>query len=187
MTDEEIRTQWVAIELEAVGLSADGPKIQPYLVAIVTSIADLTDAKACAAALQQSSCALRARRVIQTWLSRMGLRPLAILEDPYRQGRAVSDVEEIGRAAGAWCAPGRAPLLGDFATILSPTHVLAVTAIDGSTYTTVQGGERDGAGGECIALVTRRFFAGPPKRFDTRPVYGSFDVVAFSRWALDRG
>lgn len=187
ITDDELREEWAAIARDAIGLSADGPKASAYLLAVVTSIHDLMDPKACAAALVESSCALRARRVIQKWLSDAGLKPIELLEQPYREGRAVSDIEEIGDMSDSWRGPDRTPLLGDIVTILGPTHVLEVTAIDGAKYTTAQGGERDGAGGECIAEVTRTFFPGRLVHLDARPLYGSLDVVAFSRWAIARG
>lgn len=187
ISDEDLRAQWAAIHASAVGLSARGPKVNAYLLAVVTSPADLGNPKACAAALEQSSCALRARRVIQKWLLDAGLQPIDLLEQPYREGAAVEDVETIGHMADAWRGADRAPLLGDLVTILGPTHVFGISAIDGQNYTSVQGGERDASGGECIAELVRRFYAGRIGHFGQRPLYGSIDVVAFSRWAIARG
>ncbi len=187
ISDDEIRAQWAAIHAGVVGLSARGPKVDAYLLAVVTSPADLGDPKACAAALEQSSCALRARRVVQQWLSAAGLTPIPLLEDPYVEGHAVEDVEALGHMSDSWRGPDRTPLEGDLVTILGPTHVLGVSAIDGPNFTTVQGGERDATGGECIAELPRRFYPGRTGHFGSRPLYGSIDCVAFSRWAIARG
>ena len=141
-----------------------------------------------AALAGQSSCALLVRALLRA----CGCTHPFLLR-PYRVGRAVSDVIQIARDAGAWHEPGDAerPAAGDAVIVGAPghEHAYVVTAVrshaPGWRVDSIDGGQ--GAHGAGIAARTRSWpdwarewvdvvdaGAGAPEM--ARPVRGWADV-----------
>lgn len=85
------------------------------------------------------------------------------LTPPYKIGLAVADVVSIARRNGAWVTdlslrpePGDVILVGgDPKADGGVEHVATVTACDGNALESVDGGQRDAAGNQCIATKVR--------------------------------
>lgn len=161
------RDQIVALALSFDGLRAPDPRY----VELLMPAAIETDANRAAARLSApvrlqsgatlrpwSSCGLFARSL---WRLAGCAHP--ILAAPYRIGRAVSDVIEIARDAGAWHEPDEPvePEAGDVVIVGDPghEHVLVVTSVTprfgegAADATSIDGGQ--GAYGCAIARRTR--------------------------------
>lgn len=67
-------------------------------------------------------------------------------EAPYHDGRVMSDLAAMARESGATKGLAEAGP-SDLVMISSPEHAFVVESIDGTTWTTIQGGEVDPASG----------------------------------------
>lgn len=121
-----------------------------------------------ASLLTMFSCALVVRGI---W-RKAGLRD-SRLSPPYTPGMAMANVIDIARDRGALAHP-RLPLIGDFVYVVSDSgseHVYTVTDIckrhDGSIMiTSVDGGQRDRWGKQCIATCLRTWETNPTMTWD---------------------
>lgn len=114
-----------------------------YRDAIIASDRDRSDPVRRGQLGAMSSCALLVRA---TWAA-CGVRH-PILEAPYRTGRAMSDVVQIGREAGALLPLTARPRPGDAVVVTGGEHALTVTAWEGDTLHSIDGGQ--GPGGRAI-------------------------------------
>ncbi len=109
-----------------------------------------------AAMLTMSGCAL----VVRGLWRMAGVRS-PILDAPYLVGRAMSDVVEIAKGAGAWRTE-ELPGLGD-AVVVGSTgheHVFTVTGAPGpgeTAVSSIDGGQRDEYGSQRIEARTRKW------------------------------
>lgn len=76
------------------------------------------------------------------------------VQAPYHDGRVMSDIAAMAREAGATKSLAEAGA-SDLVMISNPEHVFLVEGIDGASWTTIQGGEKDSMGCQVIARVTR--------------------------------
>ena len=181
--EAETRQQFVDLALSVVGLGAVPATLEAYLDLLATSTADRASPAMCRALAAMSSCGLTARGL---WL-RAGIVAPALMA-PYRIGYAIVDVIEIARAAGALHGADRMPARGDVVILTSPEHVLTVVDVlgGGSVVQSVDGGERDAAGLECITRRERGYVVGlHGASLGNRPIEHVIDCVALAqteRW-----
>jgi hypothetical protein len=135
-----------------------------------------------------STCALVARG----WLRRLGVQHL-VLDAAYRNGRAMMDLETIGRDLGAWITPaaGAMPRPWDVVVLDSASggHAYCVELVEGALLETIDGGQHEGArlgdGPQFIARMRRRWVRSRRGWLDvgvtTRAVRGWIDVELAAR------
>lgn len=140
------------LAIMAAGLSAAPLTRDAYLDLIAPCPSDRASETRCKELCEMSSCALTVRGL---WV-RAGVQH-PILLAPYRTGKAVADVVEVAREAGALRSLSSGYIIGpaDILVLTGPEHVLTVTLQRGDTIESVDGGQRDGGGFEAILAKTR--------------------------------
>ncbi len=129
------------------GLDAAGPMAPDYLDIIAHGERPQRRAEMAV----MSSCGLVMRRYLDLVLAAAPAR----LRAPYVTGRAIEDLADVAREAGAALPPGALPEGGDVVIVRAPEHAFGVVSCtllpDGNAeLQSVEGGERDGAGHEQI-------------------------------------
>jgi hypothetical protein len=106
-----------------------------------------------------SGCALVVRGI---WRAAGVQHPILAL--PYKIGMAVADVVSIARAHDAWHwgaerrpEPGDVVLVGGGQDGGGAEHVYTVVDVAGDSITSIDGGQRDGRGQQCILEKYRRW------------------------------
>lgn len=174
---DEQSTRWAMVEraLAVVGLGAAAPA--PYLDLIAPCRSDRANEALCSGLLQMSGCALVVRGL---WV-RAGILP-PVLTQPYRVGRAVADVVQVAREAGALRHATEALKPGHVVIVSGPEHVLTVTQLVPAGARTlvrsVDGGQRDAAGRQQVQWRERMLEGAS---LGGRPILHVVDAVALAR------
>ncbi len=129
--------------------------------------------------LKMSSCALTVRGI---W-RKLGC-PSPILHSPYKIGKAMSDIIDIGKSYEAWYTPKSDYVigLGDAVIVGTPgkEHVYTITELLGNDeFISVDGGQ--GAGGTSIGQCNRKWIKQKSQlmdqSFNTRPILGYVNIT----------
>jgi hypothetical protein len=131
-------------------------------------IADGETPERAAEMARESGCGLVVRGLWRSW----GCADLR-LEAPYHDTKAIEDLVAMAREAGAWRS-GHLDELGpgDAVVLEGPEHILTVVGVRYGFVHSVDGGQRDDAGLECIKSESRKLEWPGGKHLDTRPVLG---------------
>lgn len=97
-----------------------------------------------------STCGL----ALRGWLYELGLADPR-LAAPYHTGKVNSDLAAMAREAGALLSTLDDAGPGDIIFLGAPEHVFVIESVDGAVMSTIQGGEKDESGAQCIARMTR--------------------------------
>jgi hypothetical protein len=173
------RDRYVELAVAAEGLSYAPATRERYLDLVVTSALDRANPQRCAELGADSGCALVVRGLLKLW----GVTH-EILFAPYRTGRAVSDVVEIAREAGALRLPDHRPDLADVVIIEQPEHVLSTVGWKYGILCSVDGGQRDELHFETIQRKERGYDL-PARRLGGRPILNVIDLgVLAARYGI---
>jgi hypothetical protein len=155
-------TDWLELVSSVVGLSYAKPTREAYL----DLIAPIEKEPLRSEMGKMSGCALVARGLLR----RYGWTDNEIMRC-YRPGRAVADVVQMARTHLIWRHEDTMPQAGDIVLVGGPgnggcEHVFTVTAVDpdGKMIQSVDGGQVDVGGWECIKLMSRPYQVYPSGR-----------------------
>lgn len=167
----------LAVSFEGVSVSSERER---YLELVAPADVEPAATRNGFAHPKVSGCALVVRGL---W--RLAGLDHAVLVAPYRIGHAIVDVVTMAREARAWSVgTARLPELGDVVLVGTGgrEHVYTVVRCsDGEAFESIDGGQLDGSGQQCIKRRRRTWVDGDDVTTDEgrsiRPVVGVVDVA----------